>query len=190
MNEQKSTGPSNIEKIRISPKRSVYIKLWPPTIHPQWGKTRATIEIQEARFNEEKQVTYSKALRFPCDGSTALLADYLESFIIEGRNLNSKFMSENSSYYQEGNTKVGDDDSGLSLNNPSDLLLSQFKGQKLSKTRIIQSLRTKGYEIDNNFLIETLETLVDENKISKESAVHTSSGTNYTLWSFNSKNNH
>lgn len=190
MNEQKNTGPSNIEKIRVSPKRSVYIKLWPPAIHPQWGKTRATIEIQEARFDEEKQVTYSKALRLPCDGSTALLARYLESFILEGRNLNSEFMSENSSSHQEGKTKISDNDSGLSLNNLSNLMLTQFKGQKLSKTRIIQSLRTKGYEIDNYLLIETLETLVDENKISKESAVHTSSGTNYALWSFDSNNNH
>ena len=64
MNEEKNKGPINIEKIRISPKRSVYIKLWPPTIHPQWGKTRASIEIQEARVDDEKNVNYGKAIDF------------------------------------------------------------------------------------------------------------------------------
>ncbi len=185
LNEQKSTGPSNIEKIRISPKRSIYVKLWPPSIHPQWGKTRASIEIQEARINEEKQVTYGKALRLPCDGSTTLLASYLSSFILEGRKQNSEFMSENSSSSIEENMTFNNGNKGLSITELSNLLLSQFKGQKLSKTRIMQSLRTKRTEIDNDFLIETLEKLVEENKISTESAVHTSSGTTYTLWSFN-----
>ena len=184
MNEQKSTGPSTIEKIRISPKRSIYIKLWPPSIHPQWGKTRASIEIQEARINEEKQVTYGKALRLPCDGSTALLANYLSSFTLEGRRQNSEFMSENFSSSKEENMTTNSVNSGLSIIEFSNLLLSQFKGQKLSKTRILKSLLTKGTEIDSNFLIETLEKLVDENKISTESAVHTSSGTTYTLWNF------
>ena len=179
MNEQKNKGPINIEKIRISPKRNVYIKLWPPTIHPQWGKTRASIEIQEAKVDDEKNVSYGKALRLPCDGSTALLANYLSSFIIEGRKLNSDFMADQSTISKEENNSLSRDDL-------SNMLLTQFKGQKLSKTRILQSLRTKGHEISNNFLIETLDILAEEKRISKESAVHTSSGTNYILWSFSS----
>ena len=98
-------------------------------------------------------------------------------------------MSENSTFNQEGKTNINGDNSRLSSKDLSNLLLSQFQGQKLSKTRILQLLRTKGHDVDNHFLIETLETLIEENKISKESAVHTSSGTSYTLWSFNTKNN-
>ena len=185
MNDQKSVaGPSLIEKIRISPKRSIYIKLWPPSIHPQWGKTRASIEIQEAKINEEKQVTYSKALRLPCDGSTTLLANYLTSFTLEGRKKNSDFVSGKSSISKNKKITINNLNDGLSMSELVNLLSSQFKGQKLSKTRILQSLRAKGHETDNNFLLETLEMLHEENKISTESAVHTSSGTTYTLWNF------
>ena len=35
--------PVMVEKVKISAKRHISVKLWPPTPHPQWGMSRATI---------------------------------------------------------------------------------------------------------------------------------------------------
>ena len=64
------------------------------------------------------------------------------------------------------------------------ILLSNFKNIKLSKTRIITSLSEKGFNIDKSSLMTTLEHLATENKISKESAIHSASGNHYILWGF------
>ncbi|MFX0125900.1 MAG: hypothetical protein ACFFAE_19925, partial [Candidatus Hodarchaeota archaeon] len=56
--------------------------------------------------------------------------------------------------------------------------------EKLSKTRILTKMTDRGLEIDKETLVHVLESLANQKKITKESAVHTSSGTNYFLWGF------
>ena len=64
------------------------------------------------------------------------------------------------------------------------LLLNEFSNQKLCRTRILSKLNDKGLEIDKETLVHSLETLANQEKITKEPAVHASSGTNYFLWGF------
>ncbi|UCE14370.1 MAG: hypothetical protein JSV04_04130 [Candidatus Heimdallarchaeota archaeon] len=184
MNQTKSTSPLRIEKITISPKRMIYLKLWGPSHHTKWGMTRASIELQEARISEEKQITYDKPIRLPCDGSSALIADLISDYIIDGRRLNVEFKAQHSdstSYQEEHPTEVIHRSSDIELES---LLLTEFKNQKMSKTRILTSLTKKGYEIENTTLIQSLESLAEQEKITKEPAVHAASGTNYFLWGF------
>ncbi len=176
MVNQSSSGPVKFERIQISKQRSINIKLWAPANHSQWGMTRATIEIQEARKNEEDQISYGKALRIPCDGTAAILANYLSSYLIEGRNLNQVYKNNIKSSQNESKS--------ISLEEIEKMLISQFNNQKLSKTRILQSLNAKGLEIDSDVLVNVLESLVDTQQISKESAIHSGSGNTYTLWHF------
>lgn len=181
-----SNSPLRIEKIMISVKRFMYVKLWGPSHHAQWGMTRSSIELQEVRISEDKQISYGKPIRLPCDGSAALIADLISNYIIEGRRLNNKFKNQqNQKPSTSGTTTDLSEDkihsSGIEL---EDLLLNEFKNQKLSKTRILTKLADKGFEIENNTLVQTLESMAGREKITKEPAVHSSSGTNYFLWGF------
>lgn len=176
MASQLNSGPVRIEKIQISKVRSINIKLWGPANHPQWGMTRSSIEIQEARKNEEGQISYGKALRIPCDGTAAILADYISFYMLEGRNLNKSFR-KNQNIPQEPQSSLSSEEIEV-------ILLESFHDQKLSKTRILQTLSAKGVNIDNIHLLDVLESLVESQKISKESAIHSASGNAYTLWHF------
>ncbi|MFX1505430.1 MAG: hypothetical protein ACFFDC_04860 [Promethearchaeota archaeon] len=178
-----SNTPLRMEKIMISPKRFIYVKLWGPSHHTQWGMTRSSIELQEARITEDKQASYKKPIRLPCEGSAALIADLISNFIIEGRQLNNQFKNQQNQTNSLANTDSSEKGtcSGIEL---EDLLLDEFKHQKLSKTRILAQLADKGFDIDNNSLLQALESLKNQEKITKESAVHQSSGTNYNLWGF------
>ncbi|MHA2202782.1 MAG: hypothetical protein ACW991_03755 [Candidatus Hodarchaeales archaeon] len=179
-----SNSPLRIEKIMISPKRFVYVKLWGPSHHAQWGMTRSSIELQEAKVSEDKQTSYGKPIRLPCDGSAALIADLISNYIIKGRQLNVKFKTQQNQKTSNSETiKLSEDEihSGIEL---KDLLLNEFKNQKISKTRILTNLADKGFEIDSKTLVQTLESLANQEKIAKEPAVHASSGTNYFLWGF------
>lgn len=176
-----SNSPLRIDKIMISPKRFVYIKLWGPSHHTQWGMTRSSIEIQEAKILEDKQISYEKPIRLPCEGATALIADLMSNFLIEGRQLNAQLKK------QQYEQKTSRSNTKLTEIPPSEiekLLLNEFKHQKLSKTRILTLLADKGFEIDKNTLLQALESLTIQEKITKESTVHASSGTNYFLWVF------
>ncbi len=176
MASQSNSGPVRIEKIQVSKVRSINIKLWGPANHPQWGMTRSSIEIQEARKNEEGQISYGKALRIPCDGTAAILADYISSYMVEGRNLNSAFRKDQETLPE---TRTDLDSEEIEV-----ILLENFNNQKLSKTRILQILNAKGVSIDNIKLLDVLESLVESQKINKESAIHSASGNTYTLWHF------
>ncbi|UCG90276.1 MAG: hypothetical protein JSU57_00695 [Candidatus Heimdallarchaeota archaeon] len=184
MTQTNSSRPVRIEKIMISPKRMIYIKLWGPSSHSKWGMTRSTIEIQEAR-TDDNQITYGKPIRLPCDGSSALIADLTSHFIIDGRRLNFEFINQQKEL-PRGFTEVpgSEENSHSSSMSLESLLLTEFKNQKLSKTRILSMLADKGFEIDKEVLVQSLEELADQEKITKESAVHASSGTNYFLWGF------
>ncbi|UCG03294.1 MAG: hypothetical protein JSW11_04740 [Candidatus Heimdallarchaeota archaeon] len=176
-------SPLGIEKIVISPKRFIYVKLWGPSHHAQWGMTRSSIELQETRISDDKQPSYGKPIRLPCDGSTALIADLISNYIIEGRQLNNQFKNQqNQKSRPSPIPKSSKPD--LSPLEIEDLVLKEFKNQKLSKTRILTKLSEKGVEIDSKKLLQALESLAHQEKISKESAVHTSSGTKYYLWGF------
>ena len=180
-----SNYPLRIEKIMISPKRLIYIKLWGPSHHSKWGMTRSTIELQEARISEDKQISYGKPIRLPCDGSSALIADLISNFILDGRRLNIEFTNQQKELpgvFAE--TPRSEENYNSSSINLESLLLTEFKNQKLSKTRILSKLADKGYEIDKEALVQSLELLADQEKITKDSAVHASSGTNYFLWGF------
>ena len=185
MNPTNSRSPLRIEKIIISPKRRIYVKLWGPSRHIKWGMTRSSIELQEARISDDKQISYGKPIRLPCDGSSALIADLISNYIIGGRRLNIEFKNEQKELPSiTAKTPASEENihsSGMDLES---LLLNEFKNQKLSKTRILSALADKGFEIDKESLIQSLETLTDQEKITKEPAVHTSSGTNYFLWGF------
>ena len=180
MTHPSTTGPMKIEKIHISKQRSINIKLWGPSNHPQWGLTRSTIEIQEARKNEEGQMSYGKAIRLPCDGSASILANYLSSFLIKGRDLNKQINLGSKSIQSESKSVSAE----MKADEIEKVLVKQFKNQKLSKTRILQTLSANGIEIDGNTLLDVLELLVDNQQVSKESAIHTGSGNTYTLWHF------
>ena len=176
-----SNSPLRIDKIMISPKRFIYIKLWGPSHHSQWGMTRSSIEIQEAKILEDKQISYENPIRLPCEGATALIADLMLDFLIEGRQLNAQLKKQQ--YEQKSsnsNTKLTE----IPPSEIEELLLNEFKHQKLSKTRILTQLADKGFEINKNTLLQALESLTIQEKITKESTVHTSSGTNYFLWGF------
>ena len=164
----------------ISPKRFMYIKLWGPSHHAQWGMIRSSIEIQEARILEDKQTSYGKPIRLPCEGSAALIADLISSFLIEGKRLNSQFKKQQNGQTSYSNNKITDG----SPSEIEELLLSEFSHQKLSKTRILTHLADKGFEIDRNTLLQALESLTTQEEITKESSVHDASGTNYFLWVF------
>ncbi len=176
MTSHSTSGPIKFEKIQVSKQRSINIKLWGPAEHPQWGMKRSTIEIQEARKNEEGQISYGKAIRIPCDGIAALLAAYLSVYLIEGRKLNKQIKSDPKSFQPEG--------SGIKSEEIEKLLLDQFNNQKISKTRILQTLSTKGLDINSDALLDILESLVKDQRIKKESAIHSGSGNTYTLWHF------
>lgn len=169
----------------ISPKRMIYLKLWEPSHHAKWGMTRSSIEFQEARISEDKQITYGKPIRLPCDGNSALIADLISDYIIEGRRLNAEFKAQ----YKDSTTDLILNPISKENHRSSDidlesLLLTEFKNQKMSKTRILTTLTNKGFEIENNFLLQSLEALAEQEKITKEPAVHAASGTNYFLWGF------
>jgi hypothetical protein len=172
-----------MEKIMISRKRSIYVKLWGASHHAQWGMTRSSIELQEVKISEDKQTSYGKPIRLPCEGSAALIADLISNFIIEGRKLNTQFKNQQTQKTVSLNTDSSDKVaySGIEL---EDLLLREFRNKKLSKTRILTQLADKGFEIDNETLLQALESLTIQEKITKEAAVHQSSGTNYFLWGF------
>ena len=157
----------------------MYVKLWGPSHHAQWGMTRSSIEIQEAKISEEKQTSYGKPIRLPCEGSAALIADLISNYLIEGRRLNSQFKKHQNEQINNSN-KITD----ASLSEIEELLISEFSHQKLSKTRILTQLTDKGFEIDRNTLLQALESLTTQEKITKESTVHAASGTNYFLWVF------
>ncbi len=182
--------PKMIEKIKISPKRMLYVKLWGPSSHSKYGMMRSSIEIQEAKFSDEKQVSYSTPIRIPCDGAAALLSNLISHFIIEGRQLNNEYSekSENNSEQSKkimNSNQLESHDQQNQGENLESLLLREFKGKKISKTRILSTLNeSSGIEIDNNHLMEILEFLASKSKIEKESAVHSASGTKYTLWVF------
>ncbi|MFX1283761.1 MAG: hypothetical protein ACFFB5_08900 [Promethearchaeota archaeon] len=185
MTQTNSNHPIRMEKIMISPKRMIYIKLWGPSYHPKWGMTRSTIELQEARVSDGKQISYGSPVRLPCDGSSAIIADLIPHFIIEGRQLNSEFKNQKKELTQVFTETLRlEDNNQYSSINLESVLLAEFSNQKLSKTRIHSKLTEKGYEIDKEALEQSLELLADREKITKEVAVHASSGTNYFLWGF------
>ncbi len=185
LTQTNSSRPVRIEKITISPKRLIYIKLWGPSDHSKWGMTRSTIELQEVRISDENQISYGKPIRLPCDGLSALIADLISNFIINGRRLNFEFKNQQKELPLVFTETPGSEENFHSVSmNLESLLLTEFKNQKLSKTRILSKLVDKGYEIDKETLVQSLEILADQEKITKESAVHTSSGTNYFLWGF------
>ena len=182
--------PKMIEKIKISPKRMLYVKLWGPSSHAKYGMMRSSIEIQEAKFSDEKQVSYSAPIRIPCDGAAALLSNLISHFIIEGRQSNTEFLEKSKNNLKQSK-QINNSNQFESLDqknqgeNLESLLLREFKGKKISKTRILSTLNeSSGIEIDNNHLMEILEFLASKSKIEKESAVHSASGTKYTLWVF------
>lgn len=179
--------PIKIEKIKISPKRMLYVKLWGPTYHTEYGMTRSSIEIQEAKFSDGKNVSYSTPIRIPCNGSAALLSSIVTHYIVEGRQLNTekkrKQLSSEASTLEINQNEI--QQAQISGVNLKSLLLSEFKGKKLSKTRILNTLQENaGIEIENNQLMGTLESLATDSKITKESATHSASGTKYYLWGF------
>ncbi len=185
MTQTNSSRPVRIEKITISPKRLIYIKLWGPSDHSKWGMTRSTIELQETRISDDNQISYGKPIRLPCDGSSALIADLISNFIINGRRLNFEFKNQLKELPRVFTETPRSEENFPSVSmNLESILLTEFKNQKLSKTRILSKLVDKGYEIDKETLVQSLEILADQEKITKESTVHTSSGTNYFLWGF------
>ena len=70
-----ANSPLRIEKIMISPKRFIYVKLWGPSHHTKWGMIRSSVELQEAKISEDKKISYGNPIRLPCEGPTALIAD-------------------------------------------------------------------------------------------------------------------
>jgi hypothetical protein len=96
--------------------------------------------------------------------------------MLDGRNLNNSF-KKNQKIPQATQPR-------LTSEGIEEVLFENFKNQKLSKTRILQTLSTKGFNIDNIHLLDVLESLVESQRISKESAIHSASGNNYTLWHF------
>jgi hypothetical protein len=187
--EMETNKPLQIEKIKISPKRLLYVKLWGPSSHSKYGMNRSSIEIQEAKFSNGNNVSYGEPLRIPCDGAAALLSTLVGHYIVEGRQLNSNFkkkqeIAEDPDRFTNQNQKFlqKQDQTGLNLES---ILLDEFKGKKLSKTRILNALQEKkGIEIENQILMQTLESLAINSKITKESAMHSASGTRYNLWVF------
>lgn len=169
----------------ISPKRMIYVKLWKPSHHDKWGMVRSSIELQEANISDDKQISYGKPIWLPCDGSSALIADLISNFIIDGRRLNFEFKNrqkESPNVIPKNPSSKGEIfTSGMDLES---LLLNEFSNQKLSRTRILLTLNDKGLDIDKETLVHSLETLAGQEKITKEAAIHTSSGTNYFLWGF------
>ncbi|MFX0015267.1 MAG: hypothetical protein ACFFB2_09205 [Promethearchaeota archaeon] len=141
--------------------------------------------MQEAKLSEDKKISYGTPIRLPCDGSSALIADLITNYIIDGRRLNDEFKAHQEeisiSIPKTGESKRSNEYSGMTLES---LLLDEFSNQKLSKTKIISGLSRKGIEIDREDLLQSLESLADQGKITKEFAVHSSSGTRYTLWGF------
>ncbi len=183
--QENNNKPVQFEKISLSPKRMIYVKLWAPSTHPKWGMTRSSIEIQEVKIFEDKTVSYGSSIRFPCDGSTALLSSILNDYLIEGRRLVREFAEKEG--FDQKNEKRSDSPKINAVTSGDDLrslLLGEFRNKRLSKTRILTHLQKQGFEIDKIILLQTLEKLAEAELISKESAVHSSSGTNYTLWSF------
>ncbi|MFX0087160.1 MAG: hypothetical protein ACFFAU_16035 [Candidatus Hodarchaeota archaeon] len=181
--------PLLIEKIKISPKRLIYLKLWGPSSHSKYGMTKSSIEIQEIKFLNENEISYSEPLRIPCNGAAALLQTLIGHYIFEGRQLDSNFKkNQDITEYPTRIINQGQIDlqkqenAGLNLES---LLLIEFKGKKLSKTRILNTLQEKkGIEIENQRLTQTLESLATNSKITKEPAIHSASGTRYNLWVF------
>jgi hypothetical protein len=168
-----------IEKVSISAKRHISVKLWPPSPHPQWGMSRATIELQEVKIGDDKQITYGQPLRLPCDSATALVTDLMKHLLLQGRGLNKELQNKLQNQIHSSST------SDPTLNGElGDLLLKQFANQKLSKTRIMTQLVEAGQEVDKRQLLQVLETLASQGEIIKEEAVHTPSNTKYYLWGF------
>jgi hypothetical protein len=137
-----------------------------------------------------KSVSYSTPLRIPCDGAAALLSNLISHFIIKGRNLNQEYL-EKTDDSSKMSKKIINHDLNVSYNKKNlgeslvSILLREFKGKKISKTRILNTLKEKsGIEIENNQLMQALESLANESKVEKESAVHSTSGTKYILWIF------
>lgn len=185
MTKANSKKPIRIEKIMISPKRIFYVKLWPPSPNAKWGMTRATIELQEAKFSDDKQPIYGTPIRLPCDGSTALIADLISNYIIDGRRMNTEFKThERDSSNITGRSSNSEGRNHSPERDLEALLLSEFSNVKLSKSRILSVLSNKGFNIEREILMQSLESLANQERITKESAVHTASGTNYFLWGF------
>ncbi|MHA2246817.1 MAG: hypothetical protein ACXADY_17870 [Candidatus Hodarchaeales archaeon] len=45
--------------------------------------SRATIELQEVRIGDDKQVTYGQPLKLPCDSAAALVTDLMKHFLLK-----------------------------------------------------------------------------------------------------------
>ena len=117
----------------VSPKRRIYVKLWGPSRHTKWGMTRSSIELQEDRISDDKQISYGKPIRLPCDGSSALIADLISNYIIDGRRLNIEFKNEQKELPSiTAKTSASEESihsSGMDLES---LLLSQLPSAKAS----------------------------------------------------------
>ncbi|MHA1972089.1 MAG: hypothetical protein ACTSW1_03780 [Candidatus Hodarchaeales archaeon] len=174
--------PIRNEKVVISQKRYISVKLWPPSHNERWGMSRAVIEIQEAKKDSNDQWTYSNPIRIPCDGAAALISDLISYYIIEGRVLNSEFKDK------QNKVSYGTSSDNITETKPDQdiesVLLRTIKNKKLSRTRIMSFLNEKGITPDKSTLLELLEKMATEKKISKEKAIHSASGTEYILWGF------
>ncbi|MFW9855777.1 MAG: hypothetical protein ACFFFG_11980 [Candidatus Thorarchaeota archaeon] len=165
--------PIMYERITISPKRFVTVKLWPPSPHPEWGIARASIEIQESRVGANDEITYGDKVRLPCSGPTALVTTYLQQFLVEGRRLNLEF--RNAAGEQ-------DQDSLTDENELKELILTKLAGQGISKSRAYDVLTSQGYDIDKYTFYNTLEILANEGVIQKEEREHSESKNKYDWW--------
>ncbi|MFW9778992.1 MAG: hypothetical protein ACFFE8_09085 [Candidatus Heimdallarchaeota archaeon] len=169
--------PLMYEKIAISPKRFLTVKLWPPTAHPQWGITRASIEIQESRIGENNAITYGQAIRLPCSGSTALVATYLQQYLLEGRRLNLEGSSS------EKETPVLESDhTKPETSDIKEVILSELAGLQTSKSRAYKTLQDQGHSLDKYEFYTALEELASEGKIQKEQRTLKDSKDTYDLW--------
>ncbi|MHA1225310.1 MAG: hypothetical protein ACTSPV_01040 [Candidatus Hodarchaeales archaeon] len=181
MTESLVVKPVRNEKIIISQKRYISVKLWPPSHNERWGMSRATIEIQEAKKDNEQWI-FSNTIRIPCDGAAALISDLISYYIVEGRILNSEF--KNNKNNTTATTPIA---TPVDKNVDQDIesvLLTNIKNKKLSRTRIMALLNEKGLSPDKSILLGLLEKMASEKKISKEKAIHTASGNEYILWGF------
>jgi hypothetical protein len=169
--------PIMYEKIAISPKRFLTVKLWPPSMHPQWGITRASIEIQESRIGENNAISYGQAIRLPCGGPAALVATYIQEYLLEGRRLNLEASSSKQT------TQAPDSESAVAdTSNPQDVILSKLAGLQLSKSRAFKTLQDQGYSLDKYGFYSALEELANEGKIRKEQRTLKDSKDTYDLW--------
>ncbi len=89
-------GPYRSEYIRLSNRKAIRIKLWPPSKSKFEDRdiAPAQIEIEEVSIDENGNRTYGNSIRLYASEKAILLAEYLSDFAKEGRRLNQNYRRE------------------------------------------------------------------------------------------------